>query len=84
MALTERVEEDQIEIVGEFRQLQIRTATIIERDGVEVSREFRREVLTPDADVSARSDLVKSVAAAVWTPEVKTAWQGRPKPTLPT
>lgn len=83
MALTERKEEDLIEIVGEFRQLQVRTATVVERDGVEIAREFHREVLTPDSSVSGRSDLVRAVAGAVWTPAVKTAWANRPKSKQP-
>ena len=55
MALTERTVEDKIEIVGEFKHIQVRTATIIERDGVEISRSFHRHVIAPDADVSGES-----------------------------
>jgi len=45
MALTERTEEDKIECVGPYRSIQIRTATVIERDGVEISRSFHRHAL---------------------------------------
>ena len=47
MALTERTENDKIEIVGPYRKLQVRTATIIERDGVEVTRTFHRRIINP-------------------------------------
>ena len=83
MALTEREVEDQVEIVGEFRQIQVRVATIIERDGVEISRAFRRKVLTPDADVSGEGDLVRAVAPVIWTQTVRDAWANRPR-NLPT
>ena len=49
MALTERTVEDKIEIVGDFKHIQIRTATVIERDGTEISRSFSRHVVAPDA-----------------------------------
>lgn len=72
--LTERTLEDKIEIVGEFKHIQVRTATIIERDGVEISRSFHRHVIAPDADVSGESAEVQAIAAAVHTPEVKAAY----------
>jgi hypothetical protein len=74
MALSERIEEDKIEVVGSFKSIQVRTATIIERDGVEISRSFHRHALSPDADVSGESAEVQAIAAAVWTQEVKDAY----------
>lgn len=74
MALTERTVEDKIEIVGDFKHIQVRTATIIERDGVEISRSFHRHVIAPDADVSAESTEVQAIAAAVHTQAVKDAY----------
>ena len=74
MALTERTVEDKIEIVGEFKHIQVRTATIIERDGVEISRSFHRHVIAPDADVSGESAEVQAIAATVHTDEVKAAY----------
>lgn len=74
MALTERTTEDKIEIVGQFKHIQVRTATIIERDGVEISRSFHRHVIAPDADVSGESAEVQAIAAAVHTAEVKAAY----------
>ena len=52
MAITKKVEDDQIEIIGEYKILQIRQITIIEEDGVEISRNFHRRVVTPGNDVS--------------------------------
>ena len=75
MALTERTVEYKIEIVGDFKYIQVRTATIIEHDGVEISRSFSRHVVAPDADVSGESPEVQAIAAAVHTDEVKAAYQ---------
>jgi hypothetical protein len=74
MALTERSVEDKIEIVGDYKHIQVRTATIIERDGVEISRSFHRHVVAPDADISGESAEVQAVCNAVWTQEVKDAY----------
>ena len=73
MALTEKVEIDRIEIV-ENGVLQVRQATIIERDGEFVSRTFHRWVLTPDMDISDQEQKVKDIANAAWTPEVRAAY----------
>ena len=75
MALTERTVEDKIEIVGDFKHIQVRTATIIERDGAEISRSFHRHVISPLDDVSSESAEVQAIAAAVHTDEVKAAYQ---------
>lgn len=74
MALSERTVEDKIEIVGDFKHIQVRTATVIERDGVEISRSFSRHVVAPDADVSGESAEVQAIAAAVHTQAVKDAY----------
>ena len=74
MALTERTVEDKIEIVGDYKHVQVRTATVIERDGVEISRSFHRHVLAPDADISGESAEVQAICNAVWTQEVKDAY----------
>ena len=74
MALTERSVEDKIEIVGDYKQIQVRTATVIERDGVEISRSFHRHALAPDADISGESAEVQAICNAVWTQEVKDAY----------
>ena len=74
MALTERTVEDKIEIVGDHKMVQIRTATVIERDGVEISRSFHRHALAPDADITGESAEVQAICNALWTQEVKDAY----------
>jgi len=74
MALTERTEQDKIEVVGPFRHIQVRTATVIERDGVEISRSFSRHVVAPDADITGESAEVQAICAAVHTDEIKAAY----------
>ena len=74
MALTERTVEDKIEIVGDHKHVQVRTSTIIERDGVEISRNYSRHVVAPDADITGESAEVQAIAAAVHTDEVKAAY----------
>ena len=74
MALTEETIEDKIEVVGEFKMVQVRTATIIKRDGVEISRSFSRHVVAPDANTSGESTEVQAICAAVHTQAVKDAY----------
>jgi len=77
MALTEETVQDKIEIVGEFKTIQVRTATVIKRDGVEISRSFHRHVVTPDIsadDLANESADVQGIAAQVHTDAVKTAY----------
>jgi hypothetical protein len=86
MAITKTTEEDKIEIVGKHRNIQVRTATVIKEDGVELTRSFNRKVLEcvtssydgsswthTDTDVSGESAEVQGIATAVWTDAVKTA-----------
>ena len=74
MALTEETVQDKIEIVGDYKIIQVRTATIIKKDGVEISRSFHRHSLAPDSDTSGESDDVKAIAAQVHTDAIKTAY----------
>ena len=74
MALTENTSIDQIEIVADWN-IQVRQATIIERDGEFVSRTFHRWVLTPDIDISGQEQKVKDICNAAWTNEVKAAYE---------
>ena len=77
MALTEETLEDKIEIVGEFKHIQVRTATVIKKDGVEISRSFHRHVVSPDIsadDLKKESADVQGIAAQVHTDAVKTAY----------
>ena len=75
MAITKRTEEDKIEVVGEFKMIQVRTATIIEEDGVEISRSFHRHVVAPDSDSSKESADVKAMVAQFHTDTVKAAYK---------
>jgi len=72
--LTERKEIDQIEIVQQWN-IQVRQATIIERDGEFVSNSFHRWVLTPDSDISGQEQKVQDICNAAWTPEVRQAYE---------
>ena len=74
MALTENISIDQIEIVASWN-IQVRQATIIERDGAFVSRTFHRWVLTPDSDISGQEQKVQDICNAAWTPEVRQAYE---------
>lgn len=75
MAITKRTEEDKIEVVGQFKMIQVRTATVIEEDGVELSRSFHRHVIAPNTDSSNESADVKAMVAHFHTDSVKTAYE---------
>ena len=85
MALTKTIEEDKIEVVGEYKLIQIREATVIKENGVEISRTFKRDSINPgtldasdnlvDTDTSSRSSEVQGIATAVWTQAVKDAYK---------
>jgi hypothetical protein len=88
MALTERTENDKIEIVGPYRKLQVRTATIIERDGVEVTRTFHRRIINPgsvgigsttlvDTDLSSETSEIQGICNVIWIDAVKDSWRLR-------
>ena len=87
MAITKTIEEDRIEVVGPYKHVQVRTATVIKEDGVELTRSFSRKVLEcgrldgsnnlVDTDTSAESAEVKGVSAAVWSTSVKNDWKAK-------
>ena len=74
MALTEETIQDKIEIVGDFKHVQVRTATVIKRDGTEISRSFSRHVVAPDADITSESAEVQAICTAVHTDAIKEAY----------
>jgi len=74
MALTKTVKVDKIEVVSDFKMVQVRTATVIEEDGLELSRSFHRHVVAPDADISGETQEVQDICNAVHTDEVKAAY----------
>tara|TARA_B100000287_G_scaffold407876_1_gene433708 strand:+ start:851 stop:1141 length:291 start_codon:yes stop_codon:yes gene_type:complete len=89
MALTETIEYDKIEVVGEYSAVQVRKATIIKRDDVEIpgSRSYERYVLHAgtldasnnlvDTDISGEPAKVQSICNAVWTDDIKAAWKAK-------
>ena len=87
MALTESIEYDKIEIVGQYKAVQVRKATVIKKDGVELTRSFERYVLQAgtldasdnlvDTDLSAEPAEVSAICTAAWTTDVKTAYKAK-------
>lgn len=87
MAITKTILDDKIEIVTEWKHLQIRQATVIKEDGTELSRSFHRRMVHcgkidasdnfVDTDISSETTEVKAIAAAVWTQSIKDAWKAK-------
>lgn len=75
MALTKTTEVDKIEIVGDYKHVQVRTATVVSEDGVELSRSYHRHVVSPLDDASGEDAQVQAICAAVHTQDVKDAYQ---------
>ena len=75
MALTEETIEDKIEVAGDYKTVHVRTATVIKKDGVEVTRSFHRHVVQPTDDTSGQSDEVKAICNVVHTDEIKEAFK---------
>jgi len=75
MALEKVVTEDKIEIVGQYKHVQVRTCTKIMEDGVELSSGYHRHVVTAGDDYSNESAEVQAICAAMHTPEVVAAYQ---------
>ena len=74
MAITKEVKYDKVEVVGDYKVVQCREATIIIEDGKEISRSYHRHVLQPDSDISGEPQEVQDICNVVWTDEIKTAW----------
>ena len=87
MALSKTFEDDKIEVVGQYKAVHVRTATVIKEDGTELTRSFHRKVLEPgtldssnnlvDTDISGESADVQGICNAVWTSTVKDAWKAK-------
>ena len=87
MALAESIEYDKIEVVGIYKAVQVRKATVIKKDGVELTRSFERYVLQPgtldasdnlvDTDLSGEPAEVSAICTAAWTTDVKAAWKAK-------
>jgi len=74
MTITKEIVEDKIEVVGDFKHIQVRTATVIKEDGVEISRSFHRHVISPNSDSTNESENVKAMVAQFHTDAVKKAY----------
>ena len=76
MALTKTTINDKIEVInqGDWSTVQVRTATIIAEDDVEISRNFHRHVVMPDADLTAEDADVAAICTPVFTDAVKAAY----------
>ena len=87
MALTESIEYDKIEVVGQYKAVQVRKATVIKKDDKELTRSFERYVLQAgtldgsdnlvDTDLSAQPAEVSAICNAAWTDDVKAAWKAK-------
>ena len=87
MALTESLEYDKIEIVTQWKHVQVRQATVVKKDGVEIARSFHRYVLTPgtldasdnlvNTDIPGQPTDIQGVCNALWTDAVKSSWKTR-------
>ena len=74
MAITKETQIAKIEVVGEYKAVQIATDTVIKEDDVEISRARSRKVVHPEQDITGEDAEVQAVCNAVWTDEVKSAW----------
>ena len=83
MELTKETIQDKIEVVGDFKHIQVRTATVIKEDGVELSRSFHRHVVSPDSDSTNESADVKAMVAQFHTDEIKKAYAEHLKNSTP-
>ena len=87
MALTESIEYDKIEVVTNYKHVQVRKATVIKKDGTEITRSFQRYVLQAgtldDSDTLVDTDLtnepaeVSAICNAVWTTDVRALWKAK-------
>ena len=87
MALTESIEYDKIEVIAPYKSVQVRKATVVKKDGKELTRSFERYVLQAgtldgnnelvDTDLSAEPAEVSAICTAAWTTDVKAAWKAK-------
>ena len=75
MAITKETQITKIEVVGEYKAVQIATDTVIKEDGVELSRSRHRHVKHPHENITGEDAEVQAVCNAVWTDEVKASWE---------
>ena len=80
MALTQSSEVDRVEVVGEYRTVQVRQSIIVRDGDSEVARSFHRHIINPGDDYSSESALVQAVCAAAHTPDIVAAYAAREQP----
>ena len=83
MAITKEVIQDKIEVVGDYKHIQVRTATVIKEDGKEISRSFHRHVVSPDSDSTNESADVKAMVKQFHTDAVKKAYKAHIESSTP-
>ena len=74
MAITKETEIAKIEVVGQYKAIQVRTDTVVKENNKEISRSAHRHTIHPDDDISGQDTEVQTVCNAVWTDEVQAAW----------
>ena len=74
MALEKVISEDKIEIVGDYKAVQVRTCTKVMEDGVELSSGYHRHVVVAGQDYSNESAEVQAICAVVHTDAVIAAY----------
>ena len=87
MALTESIEYDKIEVVSQYKNVQVRKATLIKKDGIEITRTYERYSLNPgtldtsdnlvETDLSGEPAEVSAICTAAWTTDIKAAWKAK-------
>ena len=87
MALEEVIKYDKVEVVGDYKAVQVRKAHVIKKDGKELTRSYERYVLQPgeldgnnelvDTDLSGEPTEVSAICTAVWTTDIKAAWKAK-------
>ena len=87
MALEEVIKYDKVEVVGDYKAVQVRKAHVIKKDGKELTRSYERYVLQPgeldgnnelvDTDLSGEPTEVSAICTTVWTTDVKAAWKAK-------
>ena len=75
MAITKETEISKIEVVGQYKAVQVRTDIVIKEDGKEISRSIHRHVKHPDDDISGEHAEVQAICNTAWTEDVKAAWK---------
>ena len=87
MAITKETQIGKIEVIGQYKSVQVRTDTVVIEDGTELTRKYHRHALTPgaldgsndlvDTDISGENTEVQAVCNGVWTDAIKLAWKNK-------